>query len=154
MTGAGPDGSGAEGTPGGGSGAGAAPGIADLVLRVAGGAVATAAGLVTAVWALYLVPLRVDTWVGQVRLPVAVLLATAGNLLLIRFARNVTGIRWGAVLPGVSWFAVIVLSLEATSEGDRLLVPNDWVATLTIFGGVVTIVVGTALAFVDRSTMT
>ena len=127
---------------------------ADLMLRVAGGAVATAAGLVTAVWALYLVPLRVDTWVGQVRLPVAVLLATAGNLLLIRFARNVTGTRWGALLPGVSWFAVIVLSLEATSEGDRLLVPNDWVATLTIFGGVVTIVVGTALAFVDRSTMT
>jgi hypothetical protein len=50
------------------------------------------------------------------------------------------------VLPGVGWFAMIVVALRTTTEGDRLLVPDDWVATLTLFGGTLVLVIGSVLA--------
>ena len=132
----------------------------DLLLRVAGGMVALAAGFVAGLLAVLLVPLRLSTfgvaagaiaanaeggWAAA-RVPVAILLAVFGNLALLWFGREVTGNRWGSVLPGIGWFTMIVVAMRTTTEGDRLLVADDWVATLTLFGGTLVLVIGTVLA--------
>jgi hypothetical protein len=125
---------------------------ADVLLRVAGTLLALAGGVVGAALAVLLVPLRIgsfgwpDGGVAAIRVPVAIVLAVAGNLFLVWFARHATGVRWGALLPGLGWFAVVVTALRTTTEGDRLLVPDDWVATLTLFSGTITLVIGTMLA--------
>lgn len=124
--------------------------VVDQLVRLAGGLVALAGGLLVAVQALVLVPLRVDTPLGVLRLPVAVVLAVVGNLVLIWFARVTTGTRWGALLPASGWFVVALAAMGVTSEGDRLLVPDDWVAMLTLFGGTATVVVGVAVTIAGR----
>jgi hypothetical protein len=126
--------------------------VADVLLRLAGTLLALAGGVVGAALAVLLVPLRVgsfgwpDGGVAAIRLPVAIVLAVAGNFFLVWFARHATGVRWAALLPGLGWFAVIVIALRTTTEGDRLLVPDDWVATLTLFGGTITLVIAMVLA--------
>lgn len=118
---------------------------ADLAVRVAGGVVALAGGLLVAVLALMWVPWRVDTLVGVVRVPFAVPLAAVGVLLLLWFAPRATGTRWGVLLPGVGWFVVVITALGTTREGGRLLMPNDWVAAVTLFTGTTVLVVGAVL---------
>lgn len=126
----------------------------DLVLRVAGGLLSLLAGGLAGLLAVLLVPLRVagaaevlgltglpGTEFGATRLPTAVLLAIGGNLLLVRLAESVTGARWAGLLPGLGWFAVMLLALRTTAEGDRLLLDGDWVGGLTLFGGTVVLVI-------------
>lgn len=138
--------------PAGSPQAGEPPAAVDVLLRVLGVVLALGGGAVAAALAVVLVPLRVgsfgwaDTGVGSIRIPVAIVLAAVGNLFLVWFARRATGVRWAALLPGLGWFAVIVLALRTTTEGDRLLMPNDWVATLTLFTGTIVLVIGTMLA--------
>jgi hypothetical protein len=141
----------------------------DPLLRVLGGLLSFVGGFLAAALAVLLVPLRLWELLGPLaellevdptsgpaalRVPVAIPLAVVGNLFLVRFARQVTGVRWGALLPGVGWFLLIVAALQATTEGDRLLMPDDWVATLTLFGGTVTLVIATVLSLTSppRST--
>lgn len=131
---------------------GSAPG-AELLLRVVGTALALAGGAVAAALAVVLVPLRVGSFgltdgggAAAIRLPVAIGLAVAGNVALVWFARHATGLRWAPLLPGLSWFAVILTAMNTTTEGDRLLIPNDWVGTITLFAGTITFVISTMLA--------
>jgi hypothetical protein len=127
--------------------------VLDVVLRVLGAVLAFGGGIVAAAFAVLLVPLRVGSYgwvdgggISAFRLPVAIIVAVVGNLFLVWFARQTTGVRWAALLPGVGWFAVIVVALRTTTEGDRLLVPDDWVGSLTLFGGTITLVIATVLA--------
>jgi hypothetical protein len=135
-------------------GGGPLPAGLDGLLRGLGGLLALAAGAVAGLLAVVLVPLRVadagdltglaglaGTGFGAVRVPVAIVVAAGGNLLLVRFAEWATGARWGAVLPALGWFPVIWMALRTTAEGDRLLVPDDWVGTLALFGGTVAMVI-------------
>lgn len=119
--------------------------LADWLLRLAGAVVALLGGVVAAVWTLLLVPLRLVAGDLVVRLPVAILLAIAGNVALLWFARRATGSRWGVLLPAVGWFAVMLPALGSTTEGDRLLLGNDWVALLTLFAGTITLTIGAVL---------
>jgi hypothetical protein len=148
------------GGPGGGPGGrGSRPGGPDLLLRTLGGLLALAGGAAGGLLAVLLVPLRVadaaelvgglaglaGTGLGSVRVPVAIVVAAGGNLLLVQFAGWVTGVRWGPLLPGLGWFLVIWMALRITTEGDRLMMPADWVGTLTLFGGTVVLVIGIVL---------
>lgn len=123
---------------------------ADVAVRAAGGLVALAGGALVALLSLLWVPFRVQTWFGPVRVPVAVGIAIAGVLALLWFAPRATGTRWGVVLPMLGWFVVVVpvvmADVYAPPGGGRLLVPGDWVAALTLFGGVVVLMVGGLLA--------
>lgn len=76
--------------------------------------------LLLAVWEAFLVPLR---W-GTVLLPVAVLAAVAGNLLLGRAGGRLLG-RVGALGPGIIWIAVALSAGSRRAEGD-LVVPGTW----------------------------
>jgi hypothetical protein len=130
----------------------------DLLLRLLGGLLMVTAGVVAGLLAVLLVPLRVadaaeavgiaglaGTELGSVRAPTAVLLAVAGNLVLVRLAESVTGTGWGGLLPAAGWLLVILPALGTTTEGDRLLVAGDWVAGLALFGGIVVLVIMTVL---------
>lgn len=137
------------------AGTGARPGViaraSDLALRVTGGLVALAGGLLVAVLALLWVPWRVDTLVGLIRVPLAVPLAAVGVLALLWFAPRATGTRWGVLLPAVGWFAVVLTALGTSREGGRLLMPNDLVAALTLFTGTTVLVVGAVLTVTGTS---
>jgi hypothetical protein len=129
------------------------PAAVDTVLRVLAMLLALGGGAIAAALAVLLVPLRIGSFgvtgdAASVRIPVAIVLAVAGNVALVWFARYATGVRWAPLLPGISWFAVIVLALNTTTEGDRLLMPNDWVGTITLFAGTITFVISTMLAVV------
>jgi hypothetical protein len=87
-------------------------------LRWAGCAViAVAASAWLALVEIFWLPLRV----GQVLLPVSVIAAVAGNLLLIGTAHRLSGSRAVAVLPAFTWLVVVLVGMTRRPEGDLVL---------------------------------
>ncbi|SDF23389.1 hypothetical protein SAMN05660662_1469 [Blastococcus aurantiacus] len=70
--------------------------------------------LVEAFW----LPLRA----GAVPIPLSVLAAVAGNLLLVPLAHRLSGSRAVGVLPGVVWLVVALGATVRRPEGDLVLV--------------------------------
>ncbi|SDX79601.1 hypothetical protein SAMN05661080_01242 [Modestobacter sp. DSM 44400] len=66
-------------------------------------------------------PLRV----GGVAVPLSVVGAIAGNLLLVAAARWLSGSRAVAVLPAVVWLVVAVAGAMRRPEGDLLITGGD-----------------------------
>ena len=66
---------------------------------------------------VFWLPLRVF----GVPVPVSVVAAVVGNLLLVGLAARLTGSRLGAVLPAVVWLVVAVGASLRRPEGDLLL---------------------------------
>lgn len=128
--------------------------LLDRALRVTGGGLALLGGVVTGLLTVLLVPLRVANvpWLAEalsgargLRIPAALVVAIAGALFLVWFARRATGLRWAAALPLAGWFLVVVLALRGSDAGDRLMVPNDWIGALALFGGTLVLVVGAVI---------
>jgi hypothetical protein len=111
--------------------------VIDWVLRGVGVAVAVWGAIVVALYGAFLTPLR---W-GTALVPVALLLAVVGNLLLIRFAYEVTGNRWLALVPGAIWLVISFTAAGRTTEGDLVLLQANWVATGYLLAGAATITV-------------
>lgn len=113
----------------------APPGPLDLVLRIVGGVVVTALAAVSALYEAFLTPLYFDRGELLVRLPVALVLAVAGNAALAWSAWWVTG-RLGAVLaPAAVWVGLMFAAAGRTREGDYVLTANNWVGMATLFAG-------------------
>lgn len=121
-----------------------------LAIRVAGALVAYTGGLLVGILTLVTVPWRLEAWFGQVRFPVAVVVALAGLLALLWYAPRAIGSRWGVLAPVAGWFTVTAAALTTTREGDYLLVADDWVAALALFAGTVVAIVGPVLAVASR----
>jgi hypothetical protein len=66
---------------------------------------------------VFWLPLRV----GTVLVPVSVLAAVAGNLLLTGQAHRLSGSRAVAVLPALTWLVVAVAGMVRRPEGDLIL---------------------------------
>jgi hypothetical protein len=113
-------------------------GRGDLALRVLGALVAMSGAFVTAVFEVFLAPLRV----GTVRLPLSLLLAVVGNLVLVWYTYRVTEKRAAVALPALVWIVVMVRASGRTTEGDLLLTGDNWVGLLTILGGTVAFAAG------------
>jgi hypothetical protein len=122
------------------------PGSGPLVLRVLAGVLigVTAAGL--AVVECFLVPLRI----GSVPLPIAVLLAVAGNIVLAKLAARQTGSVVGAAVPPVLWLAVVIVLSLPRPEGD-LIVPGNVTGVVFLFAGSVAGAVGVASEITRRT---
>jgi len=77
--------------------------------------------LVVAVWLamveVFWLPLRM----GGVLLPISVVVAVVGNLLLPRLALRLSGSRLVAALTGVAWLVVVVAAMIRRPEGDLLI---------------------------------
>ncbi|RBY95974.1 hypothetical protein DQ237_12660 [Blastococcus sp. TF02-8] len=73
-----------------------------------------------AVVEVFWLPLRV----GGVLVPVSVLAAVAGNVLLVHGARRVSGSRVVAALPAAVWLVVAVAAMSRRPEGDVVITQN------------------------------
>ncbi|HEV7213360.1 MAG TPA: hypothetical protein VGN47_16735 [Blastococcus sp.] len=67
---------------------------------------------------VFWLPLRAD----GVLVPVSVVAAAAGNLLIVRATRRLSGSGVVAVLPAVAWLVVVVAAMVRRREGDLLIV--------------------------------
>jgi hypothetical protein len=87
-------------------------------LALAGRAVAV---VLVAAWLalveVFWLPLRV----AGVLVPISVVAAVFGNLLLVGLALRLTGSRLIAVLPALTWVAVVVAAMIRRPEGDLVL---------------------------------
>lgn len=108
-----------------------------MLTRGAGAVVAVWGAVVVSVYGAFLTPFRI----GQVLVPVAVVLAVVGNAVLIWFAHDVTGNKFLGLLPGVVWVALSFLGADRTTEGDLVLYQSNWVATVYLFAGAATVAV-------------
>ena len=87
-------------------------------LRAAGwGACAVVVAGWLALVEVFWLPLRV----GGVLVPVSILAAVVGNLLLVRAARHLSGSRVVAALPAVVWLAVAMTATGRRPEGDLVI---------------------------------
>jgi hypothetical protein len=102
----------------------------DLGLRFAAGILATAFGALVALLTAFLVPLRFAGYA----VPVAFVVALAGNIAVVWFARYATASRIGVLGPCVAWLAVMVVLSTRTAEGD-LILPGDWRGIGVLFVG-------------------
>ncbi|GAA1706527.1 hypothetical protein [Fodinicola feengrottensis] len=112
--------------------------LANLVIAIVGGVVAVVAGFGAGVVEGFLIPLRA----GEMRVPIAILVAIVANAGIALWTRYVTGNKLAPVAPAISWFAAIALLGTQTSAGDLVIVGNDWVALATVFVGAVAFAVG------------
>jgi hypothetical protein len=103
----------------------------DPAVRVVGLLVAAGLSGVLALYEVFMSPLR---WHGG-RLPLALVLAIGGNLVLIWFTRLVTGRAILVAVPGVVWVALMIFASQRTAEGDLLLTDNNWVGLVTLLAG-------------------
>ena len=87
------------------------------VSRVAGGLLVVVLALWLALVEVFWLPLRVS----GIPVPVSVVAAVVGNLLLVALAARLTGSRLAAALPAVVWLAVAVGASLRRPEGDLLL---------------------------------
>ncbi len=90
------------------------------------------AALVVATWLtlveVFWLPLRV----GLVPLPLSVLAAVLGNLLLPRLAYRLSGSKLVALLPAAVWLAISVAATMRRPEGDLLLVGGGAAGTVNL----------------------
>ena len=84
-----------------------------------------------ALWGAFLVPFRV----GATPVPVSMVIAVVGNVLLGRAAARVGG-STGALCTGVLWTGVVLVLASRRAEGD-VVVPGGGVGTGFLLVGVV-----------------
>ncbi|UOY03824.1 hypothetical protein [Blastococcus sp. PRF04-17] len=77
---------------------------------------------------VFWLPLRI----GGVLVPVSVLAAVVGNLLLPALLHRLSGSRLVAVLPVVVWLVVAVSSMSRRPEGDVVLLGTGALGTLSL----------------------
>lgn len=115
-------------------------------MRVAAGVLISAFAVGLAVVEAFLVPLRV----GTVPLPICVLLAVAGNVVLTKLAVRQTGSIVCGVLQPVLWLVVIVVLSVPRAEGD-LIVPGSATGLVFLFAGAVAGAYGVASEITRRA---
>jgi hypothetical protein len=117
-------------------------GAAGAWLPWVGMVVAVGLAAVSAVWEAFLTPLAVHWTSGGhlhfVRLPVALVLAVAGNAALAWFTRAVTGKTLAVLAPFAAWTVPMAAAAGKTREGDLVLTANNWVALATMLIGALT----------------
>lgn len=103
----------------------------ETLLRIAGGVVAFALGAVSGVYEVFYSNLRI----GAALVPAAMLVAFAANVALTRFCWYAVGTRWAPALAIVPWVAVMIAGVTKRTEGDWLVLPDNWAGALMIVSG-------------------
>lgn len=92
--------------------------IARIAVPVVSAVLVVALAAWLAIVEVFWLPLKV----GVVPVPLSVLAAVAGNLLLVRLAFRLSGSRVVAVLPALVWLVVALAAMVRRPEGDLVLV--------------------------------
>jgi len=106
-----------------------------LWVRLAGLGVACLGALVVAVLGAFLTPFRI----GSILIPISLLFVVAGLTVVIRFAHAVTDHVGLSLVPGALWLVVSLVLSSRTTEGDLVLIQQNWVATVYMLVGSVTV---------------
>jgi hypothetical protein len=77
---------------------------------------------------VFWLPLRI----GGILVPLSVLAAIVGNLMLIGAAHRLSGSRVVAVLPGLVWLAVAIAAMIRRPEGDLVLTGGGATGTINL----------------------
>ena len=77
---------------------------------------------------VFWLPLRI----GGVLVPLSVLAAVVGNLMLTTAAHRMSGSRVVAVLPALVWLAVAIAAMIRTPEGDLILTGGGATGTINL----------------------
>jgi hypothetical protein len=117
-----------------------------LTARVTAGVLISLFSVGLALVEAFLVPLRV----GTVPLPICVLLAVAGNVVLTKLAVRQTGSVVVGVLQPVLWLLVVVVLSLPRAEGD-LIVPGSATGLVFLFAGAVAGAYGVASEITRRA---
>jgi hypothetical protein len=115
-------------------------------LKIGGTVVAAWGAALLAVVCAFLTPYRI----GGVLVPVSVVLVVAGLVTLIRFAHEVTGNNWLSLVPGAVWLLLSLAMSARTSEGDLVLIEQNWLASVYMLAGSVTVGVTAYRLFAPR----
>ncbi len=107
----------------------------ETLLRAGGAVVSLWGAVVLAIAGAFLTPFRV----GTVLVPVSILLAVAGNAVLVWFARRTTRHRFLTVAPGLVWLGLTFFALGRTTEGDLVLYQENWVSMVYLLAGAATV---------------
>ncbi|MCZ2819269.1 hypothetical protein O2V63_02875 [Modestobacter sp. VKM Ac-2977] len=113
------------------------------LLRLLGWSVAA---VVVAAWLALVQVLWLPWRVGGVPVPISLVVAVVGNLLLVDAARRLSGSRLVAVLPAVVWLAVALAGTMRRPEGDLLLPGGDAATQAVTLGFLLVGVVAAAFA--------
>lgn len=89
----------------------------DALIRAGNAAAVVVAAAWLALVEVFWLPLRL----AGVLVPVSVVAAVVGNLMLVALAQRLTGSRLVAVLPALVWVTVAVAAMVRRPEGDVLL---------------------------------
>ncbi|GAC1325627.1 MAG: hypothetical protein NVSMB13_09100 [Mycobacteriales bacterium] len=89
-------------------------------------------GMLAALVGGFLIPLRL----GRVPVPVSVLVAVLGNIVLAVVGARATGGRPGAVAPWLGWLAVAI-TLSSGGRGGDIVVTGDLVGYGYLLGGAI-----------------
>ena len=81
-----------------------------------------------AVVEVFWLPLRI----GGVLVPLSIVVAVVGNLLLTAAAHRLSGSRVVAVLPAVVWLGVAVAAMMRRPEGDLVLAGTGALGTISL----------------------
>jgi len=84
--------------------------------------------------------------IGGIPVPVSLLAAVVGNLLLVDRARRLSGSRLVAVLPALVWLGIALAASSRRPEGDLLLPGGDAVTSTINLGFLLVGVVAAAFA--------
>ena len=119
----------------------------DKLVRAGGAVVAVCGGILLAFYATFMTPYRI----GTVFVPVSLVLVIVGNAALVWFAYYTTRNKFLALLPGLVWLALAFLGADRTTEGDLVLYQKNWVGTVYLFAGAITIAVAAYRIIVPKS---
>jgi hypothetical protein len=122
------------------------PGRSDIWIKVGGLIVACWGAVLLAAVGAFLTPFRI----GSVLVPISLLLCVVGLLGLTQFAYDVSGHPWLSLIPGGIWLVISFAWSARTNEGDLVLVGQNWVATVYLFAGAITIGVAAYRMIVPR----
>jgi hypothetical protein len=111
------------------------PAWREWAIRIGGAIVGLWGGVLLAIYGAFLTPLRV----GGALLPVSLLLAVGGNVLLIWFTYQATRHNFVALIPSLIWVGLSFFASTRTTEGDLVLIDSNWVSVLYLLAGSVTI---------------
>ena len=107
----------------------------EILVRAGGLVVACWGAVLLAAIGAFLTPFRI----GSVLVPISVVLVVLGLFALTQFAQDVTGHTWLSLIPGLIWLVISFGWSSRTNEGDLVLVEQNWVATVYLFAGAITL---------------
>ena len=109
--------------------------LADVLVRVGGAVVAIWGGILLGLYATFMTPFRI----GTALVPISIALAVVGNAGLVWFAYLTTRNKFVALLPGLVWAVLSFMGSARTTEGDLVLYQSNWVGTVYLFAGSITV---------------